>query len=117
MRGFHVEEAFVSAVSVMEIRFGIQRVQAHDQSFAHELSRWLNDVVLKEFAGRILPFDLVAGIRAGGLPTADKRLSADAMIAATALENGLQVVTRNVAHFEVLGADCLNPWLHEQTLR
>ena len=90
--------------------FGIQREQGRDPEFAAELSRWLNDVVLAGFEGRILPFDLVEALRAGALPTADKRPTADAMIAATALAHDLQVVTRNVAHFKVLGAPCLDPW-------
>ena len=34
----------------------------------------------------------------------------DAQIAATALEHGLTVVTRNVKDFENLGAIILNPW-------
>jgi len=32
------------------------------------------------------------------------------MIAATALEHGLTVVTRNVKHFVGLGVTILNPW-------
>ena len=53
-----------------------------------------------------------AAIGAGALPTADKRLKADAMIAATALENDLQVVSRNVSHFAALGVPCIDPWLY-----
>jgi hypothetical protein len=35
------------------------------------------------------------------------------MIAATALEHGLTLVTRNVKHFAALGVDLLNPWLEQ----
>lgn len=35
---------------------------------------------------------------------------ADGLIAATALEHGLAVVTRNVKDFENLGLTVLNPW-------
>jgi predicted nucleic acid-binding protein len=34
----------------------------------------------------------------------------DGLIAATALEHGLTVVTRNVKDFEGLGVTILNPW-------
>ncbi|HWX72017.1 MAG TPA: PIN domain-containing protein [Xanthobacteraceae bacterium] len=48
---------------------------------------------------RILPFDLSAARRWGLLSAALGNESADLMIAATALEHGLTVVTRNVADF------------------
>jgi predicted nucleic acid-binding protein len=113
MRSLEVEEAFLSSVSIMEIRFGIQREQRRDREFAAELSRWLNEVVLTGFEGRIIPFDLAAALGAGALPTPDKRPTADAMIAATALVHELQVVTRNVGHFEALGMTCIDPWRYE----
>ena len=110
MLSFDAEQAFLSSVSIMEVRFGIQRERDRDAAFAAELSRWLDEIVLVEFAGRILSFDLSTALRAGALPTAERRPTADAMIAATALEHDLQVVTRNVAHFEALGVPCLDPW-------
>lgn len=36
--------------------------------------------------------------------------TADGLIAATALEYGLTVVTRNVKHFAALGAPIFNAW-------
>lgn len=36
--------------------------------------------------------------------------TADGLIAATALEHDLTVVTRNVRHFEDLGVGIFNPW-------
>jgi len=35
---------------------------------------------------------------------------ADLLIAATALERGLTVVTRNLRHFEPTGVAIINPW-------
>ncbi|MBX4923602.1 type II toxin-antitoxin system VapC family toxin [Rhizobium bangladeshense] len=109
MKEFSVAEAYLSAVTIMEM-FGIQRERTRDAGFAQDLHRWMDEIVLAEFAGRILPFDTATASRAGLLPTADKRPSADAMIAATALEHGLKLVTRNVAHFLPLGVECIDPW-------
>jgi predicted nucleic acid-binding protein len=36
---------------------------------------------------------------------------ADGLIAATALQHGLFVATRNTRHFDVTGASVVNPWL------
>ena len=36
--------------------------------------------------------------------------NADLLIAATALEHGLTVVTRNIRHFEPTGVDVVNPF-------
>jgi hypothetical protein len=110
LAALQMEQTFLSSVSIMEIRFGIQRELGRDRVFAVELARWLEESVIVGFAGRILAFDLEAASRAGSLPTPDKRPNADAMIAATALENDLVVVTRNVAHFEPLGVACIDPW-------
>ena len=57
------------------------------------------DTVLAIYGERILPFDLSAARRWGLLSAALGNESADLMIAATALEHGLTVVTRNVADF------------------
>jgi toxin FitB len=43
-----------------------------------------------------------AGAAVGGI---------DALISATAKVHGLQVVTRNVAHFQHTGVDVISPWL------
>ncbi|CAN7575565.1 type II toxin-antitoxin system VapC family toxin [Pararhizobium sp. LjRoot238] len=111
LTSFDADSAYVSAVTIMEIEFGIMRERSHDAAFADELARWLTDVVLPGFEGRILPFDLEIASVTGRLPTADKRPSADAMIAATAIVHQLKIVTRNTAHFEPLGLSCLNPWM------
>ncbi|RUM00394.1 type II toxin-antitoxin system VapC family toxin [Rhizobium chutanense] len=110
MKEFSVTEAYLSAVTIMDIQFGIQRERTRDPGFAEDLHRWMEEIVLAEFAGRILPFDTATASRTGLLPTADKRPFADAMIAATALQHGLKLVTRNVAHFIPFGVECIDPW-------
>ena len=68
------------------------------------------------FVGRVLPVTQAIAVRWGRLDgmrqMAGRPLSApDGMIAATALEHGLTLVTRNVKDFAGLGVALMNPWL------
>lgn len=102
-------DLFVSVISIGEIERGIALQLAKDASFARALAAWL-DRVLALYADRILPFDLNAARRWGGLSAAIGNNSADLMIAASALEHGLTVVTRNVTDFTPCGVSTLNPF-------
>jgi toxin FitB len=66
--------------------------------------------VLTLYGERIVPFDLRAARRWGALSAPLGNASADLMIAATALEHGLTVVTRNVSDFEPTGVAVLDPF-------
>lgn len=102
-------DLFISVISIGEIERGIALQQAKDATFARALAAWL-DRVLALYADRILPFDLNAARRWGGLSAAIGNNSADLMIAASALEHGLTVVTRNVADFAPCGVSTLDPF-------
>ena len=66
--------------------------------------------MLSFYGERVLPFDLQIARRWGRLSAALGNDRADLMIAATALEHGLTVVTRNVSDFEPTGVETLNPF-------
>ena len=102
-------DLFLSVISIGEIERGIARQRATDPGFASALADWL-DRVLTLYGERIVPFDLRAARRWGSLSAALGNDSADLMIAATALEHGLTVVTRNVSDFEPTGAAVLDPF-------
>ena len=70
---------------------------------------WL-DRVLVLYGERILPFDLRTARRWGALSAALGNDGADLMIAATALEHGLTVVTHNVSDFEPTRVAVLDPF-------
>jgi PIN domain len=55
------------------------------------------------YGERVVPFDLRTARRWGALSAALSNDSADLVIAATALEHGLTVVTHNVSDFEHRG--------------
>ena len=70
------------------------------------------------FPGRVLPVTQTIAARWGRLDgmrqLVGRPLSApDGMIAATALEHGLTVITRNTKHFDALGVALVNPWLDQ----
>jgi hypothetical protein len=67
------------------------------------------------FGERVLPVTQAIAERWGVLDAHRQRIGrplavADGMIAATALENGLTLVTRNTKDFTGLGLEMLNPW-------
>jgi predicted nucleic acid-binding protein len=99
----------LSVVTVGEIEKGITQQRRHDPSFARELAVWL-DRVLAWYGDRILLVDTATARRWGQLSAICGYDSADLLIAATALEHGLTVVTSNVRHFEPTGVSTLNPF-------
>ena len=101
-------DLYISVVTVGEIERGITQQQPRDPSFAGELALWL-DRVLAWYSDRILIVDAATARRWGRLSATLGHDGADLLIAATALEHGLTVVTRNVRHFEPTGVPTLNP--------
>ena len=104
---------FLSQVTIVEIRFGIERVS--DPGFRGELEAWLRDGVRAWFGDRILAVDeavLLAWRRLAweGQKSGYTYAQPDALLAATALVHGLGVVTRNIADFTRAGVRLLSPW-------
>lgn len=104
------DDLYLSAITVMELETGILRIERRDSATGMILRTWLEQLVLPEFAGRILPVDETVALRCARLHVPDPRSERDALIAATALVHGKTVVTRNVADFLPCGVPLLNPW-------
>jgi len=102
-------DLFLSVITIGEIERGIARRRAADPGFAAALASWL-DRVLNLYSERIVPFELQTARRWGTLSAALDNDSADLMIAATALEHGLTVVTRNVSDFQPTGVAIVDPF-------
>jgi len=101
---------YLSVLTLGELRKGIEGVAEAERRMA--LTDWLETDLPGFFAGRILPIDLQVADRWGRLVAAAGRpLSAiDSLLAATAAQHGLSMVTRNTRDFADLGLDVINPW-------
>lgn len=109
-------QLFLSVISLAEILRGISRLPESNRR--GQLQLWLDETLRPWFKDRILPVSQPIAERLGLL--AGERDSkgfslpvADGLIAATALEHGLTLVTRNVKDFNGLGIPLLNPWQPE----
>ncbi len=99
-------ELLISAVSIHELRYGIELLDAGARR--RELEAWLTNRVLPDFAGRILPVDEAVADLSGRLLAREKKNKRtaeinDVLIAATASVHELQVATLNRDHFKWLG--------------
>ena len=103
----------ISVVTLAEIRFGIELV--NDAGRRRELTDWLTHRVRPMFERRVLPVDEDVMFRWRLLVEEGRKAGhtfsqPDLIIAATALQHGLVVVTRDTSEFEHARAPFLNPW-------
>ena len=101
-------DLYLSVVSIGEIERGVIRQQRSNPDFARTLGLWL-DSVITLYGEHILGVNLAIARRWGQLSARIGNDRADLLVAATALEHGLSVVTRNVRHFQPTGVDVIDP--------
>jgi len=104
---------FISSASFGELRKGI--VLLSPERRRGELESWIETDLSILFSGRILSVTRSVAERWGAMEgqrqLAGRPLNApDGMIAATAIEHDLTVVTRNVRDFAGFGVAIFNPW-------
>jgi len=108
-------ELFLSSMTIGELMRGARKLK--DEIRRDKLEKWIEGELVGQFDGRILPFDEPSARRWGRLMGDGDRSGrpaafADAQIAAVALENNLDLVTRNVKDFDRFDLDIVNPWDH-----
>lgn len=109
MKSISPTEAYLSVVSIGEIERGVVRQRRKNPPHAIELENWLGSVI-GDFGERILPVTLSVAQHWGSLSGALGHNDPDLIIAATALEHRLTVVTRNVSDFLPTGVDIFDPF-------
>jgi predicted nucleic acid-binding protein len=107
------EHVYMSVLSLDEIVKGIAELPASRKR--QDLEAWLEAEIRPWFGQRILPVSAAIAERWGSLSARGKLRGApvavvDGLLAATALENDLTLVTRNSRDFASLGVAIVNPW-------
>lgn len=109
-------DLFVCTITIGEIELGIERQRTINPRFAQALADWL-DLTLRAYGERVLPLTVGIARRWGRLAAQLGNKQLDLAIAATALEHGLIVVTRNVSDFQPTGVSILNPFNRQRYRR
>ncbi len=107
------ENVYLSVITIGELQHGIEKLQPSKRRKV--LNDWLYNDLRVRFKDRIIPIDvpiiltwgtLIAHLEARGKPIP----AIDSLMAATALEMGLVLATRNVRDFANTGIPLVNPW-------
>ena len=107
------ESLFASVMTFGEIRLGIEDLAVGKRRT--ELEQWLDEGVPDWFQDNLLPVTKAIADRWGQIIIQAKRkgitvATADGLIAATAIEHGLTLATRNVKDFAGMAVSLLSPW-------
>jgi toxin FitB len=108
-----LEDLHISAVTLAEIRFGIELLD--NAGRRAELNEWLAHKVRPMFAQRVLPVTEEVMFKwrllvEEGRKTGHTFSQPDLIIAATALEYDLTVVSHDTADYEKARVPVTNPW-------
>lgn len=98
---------FISALTLVELDTGAAQLEQKDRAAAAAVRAWIETQVLPAFEGRILAVDTAVALRRGQIAYTDAR---DGLLAATALEHGLTLVTRHPGAFKAGKVKVFNPW-------
>ncbi len=113
LNALDIGRAYLSVVTLGEIQRGISEKPASNRRT--ELEEWLNEALVAQFEGRILSLDretfitwgqMVAPLKSKGKPMSVM----DSLIAATAVQHKMVLVTRNTTDFENIDLSIFNPW-------
>ncbi|MEM1332461.1 MAG: type II toxin-antitoxin system VapC family toxin [Actinomycetota bacterium] len=103
------DDMWLSVLVVGELRRGVESISRRDPTAGAAIEGWLDGIV-SEFADRVLPITLPMAERWGRLSVPDPLPVVDGLLAATAIEHELVLVTRNTADVERTGVETVNPF-------
>jgi predicted nucleic acid-binding protein len=104
------EEIFLSALTLGEIRRGIESIRRRDARTAGALESWLGRIA-DQHGDRIVPIDRAIADEWGRMNAPDPLPVVDGLLAATAKVVGLTLATRNTTDIERTDVSYVNPFL------
>jgi len=104
------EELYISVVTLLELERGILLAERNQPDLGNALRWWMTNVVLPNYLARALPVTASIALRAASFDPPQGQQVADHVVAATAAEHGLILVSRNVRHLRHPGVTLLNPY-------
>jgi predicted nucleic acid-binding protein len=107
------DEVWTTAVTVLEVRFGLDRLAAGRRR--RDLEHAFATVLDEDLARRVLAFDRAAAERTIVMLAETERAGRtmelrDAQIAGIALANRATIATRNTPHFQITGVGLIDPF-------
>lgn len=101
---------YLSVLTLGELRKGVEKLP--DTPRQEKLRLWLENDLLTWFGQNLLPVDARVADRWGRLLAEAARPvpAIDSLLAATALQHDLRLVTRNEKDFKFPGLVIVNPW-------
>jgi predicted nucleic acid-binding protein len=109
-------DLFTSVLVAGELRRGVESIRCRDRVAAGGLAQWLESLV-ERFGDRLLPIDAAVAKQWGELNVPDPVPTVDGLLAATALEHELTLVTRNVRDVARTGVRLLDPFTGRSPVR
>lgn len=103
------DEVFLSALTLGEIRRGIESIRRRDPAAAAALESWLGRIS-EAHRDRVISVDRAIAEEWGRMNTRDPLPVVDGLLAATAKVTGLTLATRNTADIARSGVGFLNPF-------
>jgi len=102
-------EFWLSVLVVGELRRGIELIRRRDALAASALMVWLSSTI-EDYTDRILPVTVAISQRWALISVPDPVPVVDGLLAATAIEHGLTLVTRHVDDVRCTGVAVVNPF-------
>ena len=103
------DQLWLSVLVIGELRRGVELLRRRDKRAGKRLSDWLTTITT-EYGDRIIPITTEVCERWAMLDVPDPVPVIDGLLAATALERDLVLVTRNTVDVERTGVALVNPF-------